>query len=87
MKLARKSYTAYQNNKTYWEMDIIEKRIRNMIYLVKRLKFVYNRHLNQIKKQHSNVEKNNCSEEEPMDIIFDTFNMLAPQTAPEVRRQ
>ena len=58
-----------------------------MVYLVKGPKFVHKRYLNQIKKGHSNVEKNNHPEEEPMDIMFDTFDMPVPQTSPEVRRQ
>ena len=57
-----------------------------MVYLIKGPKFEHKKHLNQIKKeQHSKVEENNRPEEEPMDIMFDTFDMTAPQT--EVRRQ
>ena len=75
-------YCMYQNNKTYWEMDIIgekKRRIGNMVYLVKGPKFVHKRHLKQIeKKKLSNLKENNHPEEEAMDIMFDTFNMPAP---------
>ena len=42
-------YCMYQNNKTFWKMGIIEKRIGNTVYLVKGPKFVHKRHVNQIK--------------------------------------
>ena len=82
-------YCMYQNNKTWLEIGTIEKTIGNMVYLVKGQKFVHKRHQKPDlkKKRHSNVEENNRADEEPIDIMFNTFDMPAPQTAPEVRRQ
>ncbi len=57
-----------------------------MVYVAKGPKFVHKRHLNRIKKRHSNIEENNRPKEELMDTMFDTFDMSSPQTAPEVKR-
>ena len=79
-------FRMFQINKTYWEKCTADKQIRNMIYIIKGPGFSHKRHLNQIKKQHSNTVENNPREEDPMDLVFDTFEVPIPQTAPEQRR-
>ena len=68
-------------------MDRVEKRVGNMIYIIKGLQFTHKRHLNQIRKRLLDDADNGPTEEkEVMDVIYDTFDMLIPQAAPEQRR-
>ena len=58
-----------------------EKQIGNMIYIIKGPRFIYKKHLNQIRKRYLNTAENNPREEDPMDVVFNMFEVLIPQTA------
>ena len=68
-------------------MGTNEKRVGNMIYMIKGPQFTHKRHLNQIRKRPSDYADNGPPEErEVMDVIYDTFHLPIPQAAPERRR-
>ena len=74
-------FQIFQDNKSFWEMDTIEKRV---IYIIKSPQFTPKRHLNQIRKCLSDDAWSGPSEEkEVMDVIYDTFDLPMPQAAPE----
>ena len=61
-------------------MDTIEKRIGNMIYIIKGPQFTHKRHLNQIKKRLSDdADSDPPEEKEVMYVIYDPFDMPTPQ--------
>ena len=67
-------------------MDTLEKRVGNIIYIIKCSLFTCKTHLNQIRKPLSDDANSGPPEEkEVMDIIYDTFDMPIPQEAPEPR--
>ena len=61
-----------------WETGTGDKQIGIMIYIIKGAK-----HMNQIKNRNSKSVENNPREEDPMDVVFDTFEVPIPQSAPE----
>ena len=68
-------------------MVAIEKRIGNMIYIIKSPQFTHKRHLNPIRKRQSDDADSGPPEEiEVMDVIYDTFDMPIPQVAMEQLR-
>ena len=58
-----------------------------MVYIVEGLKYTHKRHQNQLQKRRLN-DSNYVpqTEEEPIDIIFDMFDLDPPQLIPEIRR-
>ena len=65
-------------------MDTIEKRVGNIIYIIKGSHFTHKRHLNQIRKRLSDdADSGPPEEKEVMDVIYDTFDMPIPQAALE----
>ena len=76
-------FRIFQSNKSYWETGTVDKQIGNMIYIINGPRFTHKRHLNQIRKWYSNTVENNPLEENPMDIVFDMFEVPIPQTAPK----
>ena len=79
-------FLMYQDNKTYWEVGTVEKRIGNVVYLVKGPRFVHKRHTNQIRKRYFDDVMNNPPEEETIDVMFDTFDLPKPEVVQEQRR-
>ena len=77
----------FKNNKSFWELGKIEKRIGNMVYIIQGPKFSHKRHLNQLRKRLSdNTDSASQEEEEIIDTIYDTFDIEIPQAAPEPRQ-
>ena len=77
----------FQRNKFYWETGTVDKQIGSNIYIVNGPRFTHKRQLNQIRKRYSNTVENNPRLEDPMDFVFDTFDFLIPQTAPQLKIQ
>ena len=77
----------YQVGKRYWDAGTIVKRIGRMTYLVKGPKMVHKRHLNQTKSRHTHEENDTPVDVEPMEVLFDTFDVPIPQKAPETKMQ
>ena len=57
-----------------------------MVYIVKEPKYTHKRHQNQLQKRHLNDSNDVPQTEEPIDTIFDMFDLDPPQTTPEIRR-
>ena len=58
-----------------------------MVFIVEGPKYTHKRHQNQLQKRRLN-ESNDVpqTEEEPMDTIFDMFDLYLPQSKPKIRR-
>ena len=58
-----------------------------MVYIVDGPKFTHKRHHNHLQKRRLN-ESNDVpqTEKEPIDTIFDMFDLDPPQSTPEIRR-
>lgn len=71
----------------YWEEDTITRRIDKMVYIIQGPRHTHKRHINQIKKRHE-IDSNSTQDEveEPIEIIYDTFDLEPPQHTPEQRR-
>ena len=68
-------------------MGTIEKRVGNMINIIKSLQFTHKRHLDQIRKRL--LDDADCGppeEKEVIDVIYDTFDMPIRQATPEQHR-
>ena len=65
----------FKDNKSFWEAGTIEKRIGNVIYIIKGQQFTHKRHLNQIRKRSSNVPDSGPAEDVAMNVIYDTFDI------------
>ena len=77
----------FPDSKYFWEVGTIKKKVGNMINIIKGPQFTHTKHLNQIRKHLSNDTDSGLPEEnEESDIMYDTFDMLIPQTAPVQRR-
>ena len=67
-------------------MGIIEKKVGNMIYVIKGPQFTHKRHLKQIRKRLSDDADGGPSEEkEVMNVIYNTFDIPIPQMSSEQR--
>lgn len=96
MYTARKRYTpgekvffkCYRNNIEFWERGIVDKRIGDLIYIIKGPKNTHKRHQNQLKKCYvlEHEESIPDEEEDPIDVMYDIFQVEPPQSAPEPRR-
>ena len=66
---------------------MILSRIDEMVYIIQGQKHTHKRHLNQLKKWHE-IDSNNTQDEaeEPIAVIYDTFNLESPQHTSEQRR-
>ena len=71
---------------TFWEVGTITQRIGELAYIVQGPKNTYKRHVNQLRKCRLNESKespqNTC--EEPINAIFDHFDLDTPQVSPEI---
>ena len=80
-------FKAYKNI-TFWEVGTIKQRIGELVYIVQGPKNTHERHMNQLRKCRLNESEesplNTCGE--PIDVIFDHFDLDMPQVSPEVRR-
>ena len=77
-------FQIFHDNKSFWEMDTIEKRVGNMIYIIRGPQFTHKTHLNQIRKRlFDDADIGPPEEKEVMDVIYDTFDMQILQVAPE----
>lgn len=76
----------YKNNSTSWEPGVIQKRIGNMIYIVKGKKFTHKRHINQLKKRSTEESEETPQVEEELFELYDTFDLQVPQTEQKQRR-
>ena len=58
-----------------------------MVYIVEGPKYTHKRHQNQLQKRHLNDSNDvTQTEEEPIDTIFDMFDLHPPKPTPEIRR-
>ena len=65
-------------------MGTIEKRVGNMIYIIKGPQFTHKRHLNQLRKRLTD-EADRPPEETVMDVIYDFFDIPTPLASSEMR--
>ena len=79
-------FQKFKDNKSFGEAGTIERRVGNMMYIVKGPQFTYKRHLNQLRRRRSNEADSGSSEETVMDVIYDTFNISTLLAAPDIRR-
>ena len=81
-------FKAYKNNMTFWEVGTIKEKIGELVYIVQGPKNTHRRHMKQLRKCRLNESEespqNTC--EEPIDAIFDHFDLDTPQVSQEVRR-
>ena len=68
----------------FGEIETIEIRIGNMIYIIKGPQFTHKRHLNQLRERLTDVAGSGPSEGTVIDVIYDTFNIRTPLVAPEM---
>ena len=57
-----------------------------MVYIVEGPKYTHKRHQNQLQKRRLNDFNDVPQTEEPIDTIFDMFDLDPPQPTPEIRR-
>ena len=57
-----------------------------MVYIVEGPHFTHKKHLNQLRKRASDDSSETPPEQEIMDLLYDTFDLEAPQTSTEQRR-
>ena len=57
-----------------------------MVYIVEGPKYTHKRHQNQLQKRRLNDSNDVPQTEEPIDTIFDMFDLDPPQPTPEIRR-
>ena len=58
-----------------------------MVYIVEGSKYTHKRHENQLQKHRLNDPNDvTQTEEEPIDTIFDMFDLDPPQPTPEIRQ-
>ena len=73
---------------TFWEVGTMKQRIGELVYIVQGPKDIPKRHMNQLRKcllnESEDSPQNTC--EEPIDAIFDYFDLDTPQVSPEVGR-
>ena len=81
----RKFFRIFRDNKSFWEMGAIKKRVGNMIYIIKGPQFTHKTHLNQIRKRLSD-DSNPRKEKDVLDVINDTFDMSITQSTSEQHR-
>ena len=68
----------YQSGKSYWKAGTIVKRFSRMTYLVKGLKMVHKRHLNQTKSRHTDEENDTPLDVKSMEVVFNPFDVPIP---------
>ena len=71
-------FKKYQNNTSSWERGIIKKRIGDIVYIVEGPKYKHKRHQNQLQKRRLNDSNDVPQTEEPIDTIFDMFDLDPP---------
>ena len=71
-------YRMYQTGKSYWEVRTIVKRIGRM---------VHKRNLKQTKSRYTEEVNNIPVDVEPMEILFDTFDVPIPRKASRAKIQ
>ena len=76
-----------RRGKRYWEVGTIDKKNGRMIYLVKWPKMVHKRHLDQAKSWHLDEENDTPVDVEPMEVLYDKFDIPFPRKAPETKIQ
>ena len=57
-----------------------------MVYIVEGPKYTQKRHQNQLQKRRLNDSNDLQQTEEPIDTIFDMFDLDPPQSIPEIRQ-
>ena len=81
-------FKGYKNNITLCEVGTIKQRIGELVYIVQGPKNTHKRHMNQLRKCRLNESEESPQNtfDEPIDAIFDHFDLDTPQVSPEVRR-
>ena len=69
----------FRDNKSFWEIGPIEKRIENMIYIIKGPQLTHKRQTKLKKPPSEDADIASPEEKEAMDIIYDIFDMPIPQ--------
>ena len=72
----------YRNGKSFWDDGTILKRIGRVVYTIKGPKFECKRHINQIRPRHTESIET-TTEEIPMEVFYDTFDISPPIRVPE----
>ena len=57
-----------------------------MVYIVEGPKYTHKRHQNQLQKRRLNDSNDVPLTEEPIDPIFDMFDLDSPKSTPEIRQ-
>ena len=80
-------FKVYKNNITFWEVGTVKQSVGELVFIIQGPKDIYKRHLNQLWKCRVNDSNVSLPQicEEPIDIIFENFDLNAPQASPEVR--
>ena len=77
-------FIIFKDNKSFGEADTIEGKVGNKMYIVKGPHYTHKRHLNQLRRRISKEADSGPLEETMMDVIYDTFSIPTPLTAPEI---
>ena len=81
-------FKVYKNNITFWEVGTVKQRVGELVYIIQGPKNMHKRYLNQLRKcrfKDLNVSPPQICEE-PIYMIFENFDLDAPQASPGVRR-
>lgn len=78
-------FQVHKNNTTMWELGKVKQRIGRMVYIIEGPKFTHKKHLNQIRKRITDDDRQPPVEQEVMDHIYDTFDLVTPQAAGQRR--
>ena len=72
----------YQKGKEFWKVGMV-KRLGRMTYMMQGRKWVYKRHLNQLRRRHTDLES--PRQEIPIEVRYDTFKIATSQEIIEAR--
>ena len=76
-------FRIFKDNKSFWEMRTIVKRVGNMIYIIYP-RFTHKRQLNQLRKCLTDEADSGPPEETVVDVIYGTFDIMALLAALEM---
>ena len=77
-------FRIFKDNKSFWKMVTIKKRVGNMIHIIKGPQFTHKSHLNQLRKCLTDEADRRPPEETVIDIIHDTFDIPTSLAVPEM---
>ena len=69
-------FKMYCGAKEFWEEGVIRKRVGGMMYMLKGVKYEYQRNINQLRHRYT---ENVIEEQEvPMEVLYNVFDIPAP---------